>query len=113
MKYHIDMCQTDQHGLVVIPSSLGLGKDPYGWNAKFHLRIIEKFILAAAKHRLVCHFWFHPSIDQWYLENVMPATLSMIASFRDKGMIMVMTMGELADEFRNTLKCQLLMPTTH
>jgi len=35
---------------------------------------------------------------------VMPATLSMIASFRDKGMIMVMTMGELADEFRNTLK---------
>jgi len=104
MKYHIDMCNTDPHGLVVIPSSFGLGRDPYGWSAKFHLMIIERFLLAAARHRLVCHFWFHPSLDRWYLDNVMPSAISLIATLRDSGMIRVMTMGDLADEYRSTLK---------
>jgi len=99
MKYHIDMCHTDQHGLVVIPSSIGLGRDHYGWDSKFHLRIIEKFLAAAARHRLVCHFWFHPSVDQWYLENVMPSVLSLIEVYRDRGQVSVMTMGDLADEY--------------
>ncbi len=99
MKYHIDMCQTDQYGLVAIPSSFGLGRDQYGWDAQFHLMIIKRFLAAAARHRLVCHFWFHPSVDQWYLENVMPSVLQLIESYRDCGKISVMTMGDLADNY--------------
>ena len=99
MRYHIDMCHTDPHGLVVIPSSLGLGRDQYGWDAQFHVRIIERFLSAAARYRLVCHFWFHPSVDQWYLENVMPSVLSLIEKYRDMGQVSVMTMGELAEEY--------------
>lgn len=102
LKCHIDMCHTDKSGLTVIPSSLGLGRDPYGWSAKFHLKIIERFLKAAARHRLVCHFWFHPSVDDWYLENVMPGVLSLIAAYRDRGMVALMTMGELAEEYRRS-----------
>ena len=32
MRKHIDMCYTDPYGLVAIPSSLGLGRDQYGWD---------------------------------------------------------------------------------
>ena len=104
MRYHIDMCQTDSHGLVAIPSSLGLGRDQYGWDAHFHVRIIERFLAAATRYRLVCHFWFHPSVDQWYLENVMPSVLSLIERYRDKGHLSVMTMGELAEEYMRLQK---------
>jgi len=99
MKYHIDMCHLDKHGLVSIPSSIGLGRDQYGWDAKFHLRILDSFLAAAARRRLVCHFWFHPSLDQWYLENVMPSLLAKIDAYRKRGEVSVMTMGELADEY--------------
>ena len=102
MECHIDICHTDQFGLTVIPSSLGLGRDPYGWSAQFHLKIIDRFLKAAARHKLVCHFWFHPSVDKWYLDNVMPGLLSMIASYRDRGLIATMTMEELAVEYRRS-----------
>jgi peptidoglycan/xylan/chitin deacetylase (PgdA/CDA1 family) len=99
MKYHIDLPFIDDHGLVVIPSSLGLDKDPYGWSKEFHLRMIRDFLEKAAKHKLVCHFWFHPSMDSWYLKNVMPEIVMLVGKFRDAGMLRILTMGALAEEF--------------
>jgi peptidoglycan/xylan/chitin deacetylase (PgdA/CDA1 family) len=97
MKYHIDLPYLDSFGLVAIPSSHGLDKDPYGWSKEFHIKLIRKFIEKAAKHKLVCHFWFHPSMDEWYLENVMSEIIKIVAGYRDQGRINVMTMGELAE----------------
>ena len=79
MNNHIDLPYIDSFGLVAIPSSLGLDKDPYGWSKEFHLKMIKKFIEKAAKYKLVCHFWFHPSMDKWYLENVMPDVLNLVS----------------------------------
>ncbi len=100
MKYHIDLPYIDDHGLVVIPSSLGLDKDPYGWSKEFHLKMIGKFLEKSAKHKLICHFWFHPSMGSWYLENVMPDVLKMVAEYRNSGKIKVSTMGMLAEEVK-------------
>jgi peptidoglycan/xylan/chitin deacetylase (PgdA/CDA1 family) len=99
MKYHIDLPYIDSYGLVAIPSSLGLDKNPYGWSKEFHLKMIRKFLEKTIKHKLVCHFWFHPSMDTWYLDNVMPEVVSMVEKFRDEGMLRVLTMGALAEEF--------------
>jgi peptidoglycan/xylan/chitin deacetylase (PgdA/CDA1 family) len=98
MNNHIDLPYIDSTGLVVIPSSLGLDKDPYGWSKEFHLKMIRKFIEKTAKYKLVCHFWFHPSMDRWYHESVMPEVLRVVAEFRDASKIQVMTMGQLAEE---------------
>jgi peptidoglycan/xylan/chitin deacetylase (PgdA/CDA1 family) len=98
MKHHIEIPYIDSHGLVVIPSSLGLDKDPYGWSKVFHLMMICNYLEKAAKHRLVCHFWFHPSMDKWYLENVMPEVLRMVADYRNSNKIQIKTMGKLAEE---------------
>jgi hypothetical protein len=97
MKYHIDLPYIDPFGLVAIPSSLGLDKDPYGWSKEFHLKMIRNYLEQAAKHRLICHFWFHPSMDLWYLENVMPDILKMVSEYRNDSRIQVKTMGEVAE----------------
>ncbi|HNR40731.1 MAG TPA: polysaccharide deacetylase family protein [Bacteroidales bacterium] len=97
MKNHIDLPYIDSHGLVVLPSSLGLDKDPYGWDREFHLQMIRKYLDKTAKHKQVCHFWFHPSMDGWYLENVMPEVLKMVADYAGSSKIEVKTMCQLAE----------------
>jgi len=103
MNNHIDVPYIDSYGLVAIPSSLGLDRDPYGWSKEFHLKMIKKFIDKTAKHKLVCHFWFHPSMDLWYLENVMPDVLKMVAEYRDSYKIQVRTMGQMAVEYKEVI----------
>ncbi|MDN5345653.1 MAG: hypothetical protein PWQ73_150 [Petrotoga sp.] len=95
-KYHIDIPHIDKYGLVAIPSSLGLDKDPYGWPKEFHLKMIRNYLEKTAKYKMVCHFWFHPSMDQWYLENVMPEILKMVAEYENSSEIQVKTMYDLA-----------------
>ena len=97
MKYHIDMPFIDKYGLVAIPSSLGLDKDSYGWSVATHLAIIEKFIEKVIHAKQVCHFWFHPSMDEWYLKNVMTKILERVSMERDLGSIELLTMGNLAE----------------
>jgi hypothetical protein len=97
MKYHIDLPMIDKYGLVAIPSSIGLDRDRYGWTSDFHLQMIRSYLEKAAKRRLVCHFWFHPSMDPWYLENVMPDILEMVAEYRKNSRIQVKTMAEVAE----------------
>lgn len=98
MSYDIDLPVIDDHWLVAIPSSFGLDRDSYGWSKDFHLSILKKYINRASQNRLVCHFWFHPSMDRWYLQNIMPFLLRLISKYRNSGKIQVMTMGELAKQ---------------
>jgi peptidoglycan/xylan/chitin deacetylase (PgdA/CDA1 family) len=100
MRFHIDAPYIDSHGLIAIPSSLGLDKDPYGWSKEFHWKMICNYLEKAAKYKLICHFWFHPSMDKWYLKNVMPEVLKMVVNYKDSYKIEVKTMGQLADEYK-------------
>lgn len=96
-KYHLDLPTSGSGGLIAVPSSLGLERDPYGWSKDFHLGMIRKFLDRAARSRLACHFWFHPSMDIWYLENVMPGIIEMVAAYRDAGMLRPMTMAGVSE----------------
>ena len=100
MRCHIDLPYFDPFGLVVIPSSLGLDRDPYDWSKEFHLKMIRKYLDKAAEYKLVCHFWFHPSMDRWYLENVLPGVVKMVADYAGFSKIEVKTMVQLAEEFK-------------
>lgn len=103
LKYHIDLPCIDKYDLVAIPSSLGLDKDPYGWDKEFHLKIIRLYLEKAARHKLICHFWFHPSMDQWYLENIMPEVIKLVSNYRELGKIEIKTMCEFADHYKSIL----------
>ena len=106
MKYHIDLPIIDSFGLVAIPSSLGLDKDPYGWSKEFHLKMIRTYLEKTIRYRLVCHFWFHPSMDKWYLENVLPEILKMVAEYRNSSKIQVRNMSQLAEEYKEIINCK-------
>jgi len=99
MKHHIDLPYIDDFGLVAIPSSLGLEKDPYGWTKEFHLSMIRRYLSKAIKFRQICHFWFHPSMNQWYLQHVMPEIIKMTSDLRNSDKLEVLTMQQLAERF--------------
>lgn len=103
MANHIDIPFIDPHGLVAIPSSLGLDRDNYNWSADFHLKIIDSFLKKTIKSKQVCHFWFHPSMDPWYIRYVLPFILEKIEAHVKNGEIEVLTMGALAEKFKTIL----------
>jgi peptidoglycan/xylan/chitin deacetylase (PgdA/CDA1 family) len=97
MKYHIDMPVIDKFGLVQIPSSHNLEKPPNNWSARTCIWMANSFVLKAARHKQVAHLWFHPSMNSWYLENVLPHILALIRKMEDEGKIEVLTMGKLTE----------------
>jgi hypothetical protein len=104
MKYHIDVPVLDNFGLVQIPSSYTLDKSRYGWSAKTHISMANAFVLKAAKHKMVAHLWFHPSMDKWYLDEVLPDVLANIRKMEDQGKVEVLTMEQLASRTLSLLK---------
>lgn len=101
MKYNIDLPSIDKYGLVQIPSSCGLDKWKYDWNSGKYIKVITSYLDKAAKYKKVAHLWFHPSMNVWYLENVLPTILKNIFSMREQGKLEILTMGELAERVLN------------
>ena len=95
--FHIDIPAIDQYGLVQIPSSYNMDRSKYKWSAARHIKMAKSFVEQAAKHKMVASLWFHPSVDEWYLENVLPGLLESIRKMADAGKIEILTMRQLAD----------------
>lgn len=95
-EFEIDTPFMDKNGLIAIPFSINLDRDPYGWSKDFHLYMTKKYVQSAKKNKLICHFWFHPSMDNWYLEHVLPKVLEYVSDQSKYKNIEVMTMKELA-----------------
>lgn len=100
MKYDIDVPYTDKYGLIAIPSSYGLDGNPDTYSAAQYLELAQSFIQAVVKHKLVCHFWFHPSMNPWYMKNVLPEIISEVAKLRDNGQVEILTMNDVAEKFQ-------------
>jgi len=94
--FDIDVPGIDEYGLVAIPESAMLDKDGSGWGKDFYIGAARKYFKAAVKHRSVCHFWCHPSMDEWYLDNVFPDILSLAAEEAADRRIEILTMRDLA-----------------
>lgn len=63
-----------ENGLWEIKSSFQLEwrKD---WSPEYHIKRTNTIIDRAIKNNSVCHFWFHPSFEREYVEEVLPAVL--------------------------------------
>jgi hypothetical protein len=103
--FDIDVPLVDALGLVAIPSGQQLDRDAYGWSIDFHMKRFRKLLECSIKNRQLSHFWFHPSMDPWYLENVMPRILPLVVERVRSGDLLVQTMGELA---RNMITNEIL-----
>lgn len=97
LNYDVGLPVKDKHGLWAIPSSTGLDKTPYNWSKTTYIKHIKAFLKSAARKKMVVHFWFHPSMNQWYLENVFPEILRLIDQYRTENKLEVLTMQQIAE----------------
>ena len=97
LKYELAVPFVEENGLVVIPSSKGLGDNGLSWSKEYFIIRFKKYIDKAIKTKTVCHFWFHPSIDEWFLHNIFPAILKYAAEKREEGVLWIGTMGDIAE----------------
>ncbi|NVO08499.1 MAG: polysaccharide deacetylase family protein [Bacteroidales bacterium] len=99
--YNIDIPVIDERGLVRIPSSYSLDKSKYNWSVRRYIKMANSFVDNAAKNKMVAHLWFHPSMDEWYIENVLPKVLENIRKQVDENKVDVLTMEQLAERVRS------------
>lgn len=87
----------DDFGLLVTTSSRCLEYDlDYGWSAEYFLDRLKKYINKAIATNTIAHLWFHPSLDPFILYNIFPGILSYSANLREKGLLWIGTMRDIA-----------------
>lgn len=90
----------DEFGMLITPTSGSFGDNGLGWSSNYFIYRYKKIIDRAIKTNSVAHLWFHPSIDNWTLDKVMPEVLKYAAQKRNEGKLWIGTMGEMADHIQ-------------
>ncbi|UCG30865.1 MAG: polysaccharide deacetylase family protein [candidate division WOR-3 bacterium] len=98
LDYELCSPMFDDHGLLVLPASVELGDCHLGWSAEYFVKRYSKYITKTINHKTLCHFWFHPSLDSGYVRDVLPVLLELIADLRNKGDLVIDTMGGISDK---------------
>jgi peptidoglycan/xylan/chitin deacetylase (PgdA/CDA1 family) len=97
----------DDEGLLVTPTSAGFTRNHFNWTAEYYVHRFKTYIDKAIQTNTVAHFWFHPSVDDWTLKNVIPIVLEYASQKRGQGELWVGTMSEIADIILKNKQCQL------
>lgn len=87
--------EKDPFGLWRLPSSASIGADPFNWTLSYLLNRYKKYVDAAIEKHSVLHLWFHPSIDEFFLHDVLPGILDYASMRRSKGELWCATMSEI------------------
>jgi len=96
LKHEISYSHLDDNDLVVIPASICLADNGLNWPREYVIERYKKYVRSAVNNGAVCHFWFHPSFDHTFMNSVFPALLRYISELRQKGILEVLTMGDVA-----------------
>lgn len=97
LNYDLTYPVLDQHGLIVMPSSSSLENNGLGWSANYFIKRYKKYINRAIQYETLCNFWFHPSMDEWFLNNVFPHIVRYAAELRNKNLLWIETTGTIAE----------------
>ena len=85
----------DKNGLLQTFSTGAFGEMGVGLDPQIYIKKFKRILDKAAKNKTVCHLWFHPSVNQNTVKEVMPEVIRYIAELREKGIMEVVKMGEL------------------
>lgn len=69
------------------------------WSVDYHKFRYKRIIERAIKSNTVCNFWFHPSFDERFLDEVVPDLFAYIESKRDE--ILVSTVSNYIEMVEN------------
>lgn len=96
MDFRLSTPLMDDYGIYVTASTSSFGKGA-DWHSDYYIHRYCKMIDKAIKSGTVAHFWLHPSVDRWTLDNVMPAVMHYAAQKREAGELWIGTMKDMAD----------------
>jgi len=99
-KYDLAYPYFDDNGLLVTISSAGFGK-MHDWSADYYLTRYKKYIDKAISTGTIAHFWFHPSLDEWTLNNIFPEIFKYINKLNIQKILWVGTMKDIANYIIN------------
>jgi peptidoglycan/xylan/chitin deacetylase (PgdA/CDA1 family) len=100
-KYKLAFPYRDSLGMLCTVSSYAFGEKGLGYSKEYSINKFKRFIDKAIKTGTVAHFWFHPSMDDFTLNNVLPSVLNYAAKKRDEQKLWIGTMGEIASHINN------------
>ena len=87
----------DSHGLLVSTSAGCLEHNlNFQWDPVYFLRRLRKYVNKAIETHTIAHFWFHPSLDAYFLENIFPRFFEFASEKRAKGDLWIGPMNEIA-----------------
>jgi peptidoglycan/xylan/chitin deacetylase (PgdA/CDA1 family) len=91
----------DDYGLLISPTTTGFGRSHKSWSAEYYFYRFKTFIDKAITTGTISHFWFHPSFDEWTLQNVMPSVFEYANELRSKNLLWIGTMSDIARHINN------------
>jgi peptidoglycan/xylan/chitin deacetylase (PgdA/CDA1 family) len=91
----------DEHGLLCSATGPMITRSYSDWTLEDTLMKYRRSIEKAVKTGTVAHLWFHPSDDSYIFERIFPEILKLICEFRDRGLLWVTTMKEIARHINN------------
>ena len=94
--YELSLPIIDDTGLVMIPTCVGLDDNGLGWSKEYTLRRLKRYVNKAIDTGTLCHFWFHPSLDSKYMNDIFMELIRYVKLKVDEGKIKVVTMQEMA-----------------
>ncbi len=87
----------DDIGLLVTTSSGSLEYDlNYGWPKEYLINRLKKYVDKAIRSNTIAHLWFHPSLEPFILENIIPPFLEYASSKREIGELWIGPMNSIA-----------------
>lgn len=90
----------DKLGLLVTPTTAGFGRIHLTWSAEYYIKRYKTYIDKAIKTGTIAHFWFHPSFDEFTLNEIVPAVLDYATKKRDAGQLWIGTMEGISNHIR-------------
>ena len=96
-----------QNGLWEIKSSYHLELRPY-WSDSYQIKRACTVIDRAIENHSCCHFWFHPSFPERYLQQILPDIFAYLHHRRDD--MLITTMDKYVDWLNEEIKTGKLPP---
>lgn len=101
-KFDLAYPYRDVFGLLVSPSSGPLEYDiRNGWSIDYYAKRLKDILDKAIETGTIAHFWFHPSINTVFLEELFPRVFLYANELRDSGKLWIGTMKDISEHINN------------
>lgn len=85
-----------KEGIWAIVNSSNIVPDDH-WDSNYILWRLKKYLNKAIEEKALCHFWFHPSISEKRISEVLFPILHYSIEQREKGKLEIMIMKEVGE----------------